>query len=142
MFYKTLIIIIICFLTSCTNDLSKTEIAKANINDVIQRVEDAFNEMNINDIMKYYDEDFYHKGYNKYNQKIVWEDRMAEFNYCSFENINIDIDGDFAIVQFSMRLSSNSSEDLFFEPDDHGDLSYFKKINGSWMVYGNQQERK
>ncbi len=142
MFYKVILFLIVCLLISCTSDLSKTEIAQANINDVMLRIEDAFNEMNINDIMKYYDEDYYHKGYNKFNQKFVWEDRMADYNYCSFENISIDVNGDFATVQFTMRLTSPSSEELFFEPNDHGDLSYFRKINGVWKVYGNQQNAK
>jgi len=142
MMFRTFILglIVIFGICACSSDLSDEEIEKSRINDVLLRVRDGFNDLEINSIMEYYDQDFLHDGKNKFNEEYVWNDRLSQYNYLELTDIDIEYGGDFAVVHFIAKYSKSGSQAIFIEPDDIGDMSYFRKIGNEWKIYGDQHD--
>ena len=129
-------------LLSCNSNLSKTEIDKSRINDILDQITDQFIAYNINSIMTCYHQDYYHKSYDKDEQKTIWLDRRSQYNLMQIENLTIEINDNRAVAKFVLKYSNENGEDIFVEPEDIGDLSYFIKENNEWKIYGNQLEHK
>lgn len=136
------LLLMMILLVSCTSDLSKEEIAKTEINQILDNVADDFRLLEINKLMSKYDDDYYHKSFDKQEQRTIWEDRRAEYNYMEISNLSIEVNGDRAVASFVVKYSNENTQDIFIEPEDIGDISFFKKENNEWVIYGNQQESK
>ncbi|HOE92029.1 MAG TPA: hypothetical protein PLV22_08640 [Candidatus Cloacimonadota bacterium] len=133
------LLLTLLFLNSCLTELSNEDIAKSQINNVLLNIKDGFNELDIAKIMYEYDNDFLHKGKYKFEEKFIWQDRMTAFTYLDISDVHIEIDEDFAVVYFLATYSKYGNQTHFIEPDENGDMSFFRKINGQWKVYGNRQ---
>ncbi|MCB5250036.1 MAG: hypothetical protein RBS16_01510 [Candidatus Cloacimonadales bacterium] len=126
-------------LSSCLTDLSQEDVAKSQINDILMQIKDGFLEIDVPKIMSVYDNDYLHKGKNKSDQRFIWQDRLTSFSYLELIDIKIDINGDFAVAYFLAEYSKYGNKTTFIEPDDIGDMSYFRRVNGQWQVYGDQE---
>ncbi|HOD54273.1 MAG TPA: hypothetical protein PKJ08_07090 [Candidatus Cloacimonadota bacterium] len=135
-----LFIVVMLTLSACSTDLSEDDIDRSKINDILLRVRDEFNDVDIDKVMSYYDTDYYHNGLNLFNQTNVWYDRSIEYNYLELSEINIVLNGDFAVVHFIAKYSKQGTQTILIEPDEIGDMSYFRKVNGEWKIYGNQND--
>jgi len=74
-----------------------------------------------------------------YNFNDLWLDRMAQYSLLEIEVLYIDLDDDYAVVHSKNKFISHSEPVILNEPEDSGDISYFKRENGVWYIYGNQR---
>ncbi len=125
------------FLTSCIEISSVDEIAEMEIEDILSNVKTQFNSGNIEEIMQNYHPDFSHDDgeyFQNYEaERQLWELRYVDYYSIDFTDIEIDLNNDEAIVTLKMSLD----EDIFEEPEDNGDLSYFYFTNLGWKIGGN-----
>ena len=127
------ILLLAVLLFSC--DVSSPEKAdKAEILDILDSIKDSFNQVDMPGIMQNYHPDFLHNTDNYIFEEIVWEDRLSQYSLIDFLDIDIDLHDNFATVSFIMKLD----EDVFNEPEDHGDISYFYREFNGWKICGNE----
>jgi hypothetical protein len=108
------------------------------VNTILYNIKQAFNNHDIDGLMIYFHHDYLHNGQSKLQIEQVWLDRMAQYLLIDFQNIDIDVHGDAALVTFTMVLQTQHETVNYDEPDSHGDLSFFEYIDSDWYVYGNQ----
>ena len=121
------------FLTSC-DTTSSEELDKNEIIDILDSIQSNFIMDDIDGIMQYYHQDFYHNG-DSYNWEItIWEVRLNDYNDLIFEDIEIELNGNYATANFLMYLNDTITE----EPSDvNGDISYFYRDLDGWKLCGN-----
>jgi len=121
------------FLTSC-DTTSPEELDKNEIIDILDSIQSNFIMNDIDGIMQYYHQDFFHNG-DSYNWEItIWEVRLNDYNDLIFEDIEIELNGNYATASFIMHLDETSTD----EPsDENGDISYFYRDLGGWKLCGN-----
>ncbi len=111
---------------------------ESRIRDILNYMERAFNEHDIDAMMRYIHPEYLHDGMNRWQVRELWLDRMAEFLLLDFENVQVVIDDEDAYVSFTMKLMKEYETVYSNEPSAHGDCSYFIYDHGDWSVYGNQ----
>ena len=127
-----LLVSILLFSTSCKTT-SPEELDKNAIIDILDSIQSNFNFGDLDGIMQYYHQDFNHNGDNFDFERIRWEIRLNEYDELHFENIEINLNGDYATASFVMHLDETITQ----EPsDDNGDISYFYYEFGSWKLCG------
>lgn len=134
-------ILLMLMLCSCESSDSDT-IAQREIRDILYDVSSDFNLHIMDGIMEHLHIDYLHNGMNSYNFNMLWLDRMAEYSLLEIEVLYIDLNGDTAIVHSNNKFTSSTGTheiQIFKEPDDSGDISYFRRENGVWYIYGNQR---
>ena len=124
---------IFLFSTSC-DTTSPEELDKNEIIDILDSIQSNFIMNDIDGIMQYYHQDFYHNG-DSYNWEItIWEVRLNDYNDLIFEDIEIELNGNYATANFLMSLDDTITE----EPSDvNGDISYFYRDLDGWKLCGN-----
>lgn len=132
-----LLVIMLVFLFSGCKDPSSSY-DETRINDILYRIESAYNDHDVDALLMYFSPDYLHDGQSNWEIREVWLDRMAEFVLIDFQDIEINIHGDLATVGFRMKLISQTQTLYSDEPATHGDLSYFIYEDSDWKVYGNQ----
>lgn len=135
------VIVILFGLTSCGPEDSDS-IARSEIRDILYDVSVDFNLNDIYAIMEHLSPEYLHKGMIAYHFNDLWLDRMAQFSLLEIEIGYIEISGDLAVVHSTNKFSSAYENVTLNEPDDSGDISYFRRENGVWRIYGNQQWMK
>ncbi len=131
------VLLLAVLLFSC--DVSSPKDAdKAEIRDILDSIRDSFNQFDLPGIMQHYHPDFWHNTNNYAFEKIVWQERLAQYYLIDFSEITIDTQGDFATANFIMTLYDESGSVVSQEPDDNGDISYFYMELGSWKICGNE----
>ena len=123
--------------TSCGPDNSET-IAKREIRDVLFDISANFNLKNIEGIMEHLHTEYLHKGMISYHFNDLWLDRMAQFSLLDIEILYIELQDNKAVVHSKNTFTSAIESVTLNEPEDSGDISYFIRQNGVWLVYGNQ----
>ena len=136
--YIIFCIILLLTLVNCESNDSDT-IAQRDIRDILYDISIDFNLKDINGIMDHLHTDYLHKGMTSYNFNDLWLDRMAQYSLLEIEVLYIDLDGDNATVHSKNKFTSHSETVTLNEPEDSGDISYFKRENGVWYIYGNQR---
>ncbi|OQC06202.1 MAG: hypothetical protein BWX76_00495 [Candidatus Cloacimonetes bacterium ADurb.Bin089] len=131
-------IILLLTMLSCDSDNSEV-LAKREISDILYDISMDFNLKDISGIMDHLHTEYLHNGMLGYNFNDLWLDRMAQFSLLEIEILYIELDGDKATVHSKNKFSSNSETQTLNEPEDSGDISYFRRENGVWYIYGNQQ---
>ena len=126
------LLIILMFSFSC-DTTSPEELDKNAILDIFDSIQSNFNFDDIEGIMQHYHQFFNHIG-NDYNwEMFIWEQRIADYDELLFENIDITLNGDFALVSFQFNLDDTITN----EPsDENGDISYFYYDYGDWKICG------
>lgn len=117
-------------------------VAQREIRDLMYNISVNFNLSNITPIMDYLHSEYLHKGLIAYHFNDLWLDRMAQFSLLEIEVLYIEIQGDLAVVHSNNKFSSAYETLTLHEPEDSGDISYLKRDNGVWQIYGNQQWSK
>jgi hypothetical protein len=127
------ILFLAVLLFSC--DVSSPEDAdKAEILDILDAIKVSFNQFDLDGIMENYHPDFLHNTDNYIFEENVWQERIAQYYLIDFLDIEIELHYNFATVSFTMKLD----EDIFNEPEDHGDVSYFYRELVGWKICGNE----
>ena len=116
-----LLSLIFLFSTSC-DTTSSEELDKNEIIDILDSIQSNFNMDDIDGIMQYYHLDFNHNGDSFDWERTIWEIRLNDYGDLIFEDIEINLNGNYATAYFLMHLDENTTE----EPsDENGDISYF-----------------
>ena len=136
--YLIFAILLMLALGSCESNDSDT-IAQREIRDILYDISMEFNLKNMSGIMEHLHTEYRHKGMTSYNFNALWLDRMAQYSLLEIEVLYIDLDDDYAVVHSKNKFTSHSETVTLNEPEDSGDISYFKRENGVWYIYGNQR---
>jgi hypothetical protein len=127
-----LLAFILLFLTSC-DTTSPEELDKNEILDILDSIQSNFNFDDLDDIMQYYHPQFSHNGDDfEWERDTIWITRLNDYDNLLFENIEINLNGNYATAHFLMHLDDT----ITIEPDDNGDISYFYRELGSWKLCG------
>ena len=132
-----ILLILSFFLASCTGDDPDT-IAQNEIRDIMYDISLDFSLGNVYGIMDKVDEEYLHKGMIFWHLNQLWLDRMARFQLLEIEVLYIEIQNDLAVVHSRNTFTSSIETMVYNEPEDNGDVSYFIRRNGKWLIYGNQ----
>ncbi len=132
------ILIAILALTACSGSTDDEDVAEVLITEILDDIVEMFNLRDLDGIMDCYHEDYMHQGDNLTSERYTWEIRMALYNSMEIEDIEIDKDGLNATASFTMTMTGSDATDVYTEPTDHGDISYFYKDVTSWRIYGDQ----
>ena len=136
---KYLVLIFIpILLFSCSDVSSPYQISEYEIEEILENIEDDFNFGDLQGIMSYYHPDFRHNQTNYWEEETDWQLRLADYNMIKFENIEIELNLPFAQANFTMKLINENGTDIFQEPENHGDVSFFYREAEEWKIYGNQ----
>ncbi len=112
---------------------SPEELDKNDILDIFDSIQLSFNIDDPDGIMQNYHQDFFHNGDTfDWERDVIWVSRLAEYDVLLFENIEINVNENYATASFLMHLDAMTTE----EPDENGDLSYFYYDLGNWKVCG------
>ena len=125
------LILVFIFLIACSDTSSPEDVAEAQILEILDTIIACF-PFDLEGIMQNYHPDFLHNGDDYDFEVIIWEIRINHYNEIDFTDIDIVPDGDFATASFIMTLD----EDVFNEPDDHGDVSHFYRDFDGWKICG------
>lgn len=127
-----LLVSILLFLTSC-DTTSPEEFDEQAILDILDSIQSNFNMDDLDGIMQNYHLDFNHNGDSFDWERTIWEIRLNEFDILNFNNIEINLYGNYATVSFIMHLDDTITD----EPsDDNGDISYFHRDFDGWKLCG------
>jgi len=132
-----LIIALIMLSMGCSKSTS-SDYDEDRINTIMYNIRTAFNDHEIDNLMNYIHIDYLHKGKIRWQIREDWLDRMAKYQLIDFQNIDIEVNDENAIVTFTMKLQNQSETVYSNEPNRNGDLSYFIYDNNDWHVFGNQ----
>lgn len=130
--------LILCFsiliiLISC-NTTSPEEFDKQSIIEILDSIQSNFNFDDLDGIMQYYHEDFYHDGDDfEWERNTVWFTRLNDFDILDIESIEIEVRGDFATASFIMSLDQTVTDEPSVE---NGDISWFYYDQQNWLVCG------
>jgi len=125
-------ILIFIFLISCSDTSSPEDVAEAQILEILDTIIASFTFGDLDGIMQNYHPNFLHNGDDYDFEEIRWEIRLNNYTEIDFTDIDIVPDGDSATVSFTMKLD----EDVFNEPEDNGDISYFYRDFDGWKICG------
>jgi len=129
------VLIILCI--SCSESTSPKNVDEYLINSILEDIESDFSFGFIEEIMNHYHPNFLHNENNFADEYVIWEIRLLEYNEIEFTEIEISINDNFATAEFVMKLSSGEDYDIFNEPEDNGDISYFYYDLDEWKICGN-----
>ncbi len=129
--------IIFLWLSGCGTDNKNYD--RMRIEQVLYEVKRAYNMHDIDKLMFNFHYDFLHNGMYKNQVRDLWLDRMAEWQDMDYYQVEIEINGEHAVVSFRLRFESPGDIQFYNEPQDNGDLSYFYYAYGDWRIYGNQK---
>lgn len=139
--YCALLILVLAMLSMGCNKTTLSEYDEERINTIFYNMKRAFNDHDIDAFMQYVHTDYLHNGRNKWLLRQDWLDRMGEYLLLDFQNVEIEVYNDEAIVYFTLKLQNQTETVYFEEPGAHGDISYFDYDSYDWYIYGNQQYR-
>ena len=132
---KRLILIFFLAVIIFSCDVSSPDDAdKAEILDILDSIKDSFHQIDLSGIMQNYHPDFLHNTNNYVFEENIWQERLNQYFLIDFLDIEIELQYNFATVSFIMKLD----EDVFNEPEDHGDVSYFYREFDGWKICGNE----
>lgn len=133
-----LLAFILLFSTSC-DTTSPEDLDKNEIIDILDSIQLNFNmHLDPDDIMQYYHQNFNHNGDDfEWERDVIWFSRLNDYDDLIFENIEINLNGNYATVNFLMHLVYEEMLTITNEPsDDNGDISFFYRELGSWKLCG------
>lgn len=133
-------LLFIIFCTSC-DVTSPDEANEAFLREALDDLIIAFNLHHLNEVMELYDYNFLHNGDEIEEVTLDWEIRMNDFEEMYLENINIEFNGEEALVTCHRRFYNNGiMVAVFNEPEDNGDISYWELDNNEWKITGNRKQ--
>lgn len=137
--YAVLLALALILLSAGCNRTTSPYYDEDRINDMFYQLERAFNDHDIDAFMQYFHYDYLHKGQTRWLIEQVWQNRMGEYLLIDFQDIEIVVEGDEAIVYFTMKLQNQQETVYTLEPEANGDISYFIYDSYDWYIFGNQR---
>ncbi len=126
------LLITLMFSLSC-DTTSPDELDKNAILDILDSIQSNFNFDDLDGIMQNYHQFYSHNGYDLASESTKWEIRLNDYNELIFDDIDIVLNGDFAIASFQLHLDDTITN----EPsDENGDISFFYYYYGDWKLCG------
>ncbi len=133
-----LIIILLCCIGAC-DESSPQKLDKSDIEDILSDIEANFSKGNEIALLKNYHDDFLHNSDILSNEQVVWQERLNRYADLTISELSIEIDGDHATANFKISYTGIHGNEIFLEPEDHGDMSYYIKDYGVWYIWGNRK---
>ncbi|MCD4828476.1 MAG: PEGA domain-containing protein [Candidatus Cloacimonetes bacterium] len=137
--YLPLLVLLLPLLTACDGTTDTQTVATAQITQILDDIEESFNLLEgVEPIIAHYSDDYLHNGDGLQMAQLDWELRIGQYAIMDIVNLDIELNGYDATATFELHLDDTNDIDIFLEPNAHGDMSYFRKENGVWKIYGNQ----
>ncbi len=137
-FWLGAILLALLLLSACSGSTDDDDVSEVLISEVLNDIVNKFNVRDLDGIMAYYHTDYLHQGDILSNARYTWEIRMAIYTTMEIEDIEVTKEGLEATAGFTMTLTGTEGDEVFTEPTDHGDFSYYIKDVTSWKIYGDQ----
>ncbi len=137
-----LLLLAVVLLFGCDDLSTKTEVAESDIIDILDKLKIAFRNDEIDDFMECFFSDYLHNGDTTENIEIVWTSRMITYDELDFEDIEIDVQDENAVVYCRLKLTSPGYSITFDEPYDEGALSFFLRSESIWKLHGNREDSR
>lgn len=137
--YAVLVTLVLVILSAGCKRTTSPYYDEDRIDHILYNLKRAFNDHDIDAFMQYFHYDYLHKGQSRWLIEQVWLNRMGEYLLIDFQDIEIEVDGDEAIVYFTMKLQNQQETVYTLEPEANGDISYFFYDGYDWRIYGNQR---
>ena len=116
------------------------EAGQAALENALDELELAFNLHHIDEIMVYYSPDYLHNGDDKDDVQLDWEIRLNDYQEMVLDDIVIELNDDRATISFIRRFYDNGQMvKVLVDPDDNGDMSYWKQEFDEWKIVGNRE---
>lgn len=130
--------LILLALFACDKDTYSQD--ENEIRDIIYDISRDFSWNEIEGIMEHVHPDYLHDGMYDYQLRLLWLDRLANYDLLACAVSFVDIQGDYATVHMVMNFESSQGSYSYPEPETSGDASFFHYdySYGEWMLYGNQ----
>ena len=131
------LILVFIFLIACSDTSSPEDVAEAQILEILDTIIACF-PFDLEGIMQNYHPDFLHNGDDYDFEEIRWDIRINDYNEIDFTDIDIELDGDFATVSFTMTFYDNEGNSFVSqEPsEENGDISDFYRDFDGWKICG------
>lgn len=129
--------LLIMIVLACGDATSSDEGDTFEIRDLTEQLEERFNSGDINHLMTLYDPAFLHNGTNWDQERQRWELRRIDYYDLDIEDVEIELNDDLATVYCNATFTGLEEVEVFVEPYENGDYSYFWKNNGEWRICGN-----
>lgn len=134
----TVTVIALMILSIGCNKITSPSYDEDRINNILYDMKQAFNNHDIDAFMQYFHYDYLHEGQNRWLMRQIWLGRMGEYLLLDFQDVEIEVYNDEAIVYFTLKLQNQTETVYTDEPAASGDLSYFRYVSYDWYLYGNQ----
>ncbi len=125
---------IIFLLLGCIDTSSPQDADEMEIEEILEDIRYNFNNDFLDLIMLHYHPSFHHNFDYKYDEELIWEQRLIDYDIMEFQNLQIEFT---STNQATASFTLYFDDDVFFEPEDHGDLSYFYYDDSEWKICGN-----
>jgi hypothetical protein len=136
----TAAILMTLLMGSCSDTTSPGQAAVIQINRLLDDLEDAVREYDIEKVSEHLHYDFLHNGKEKDDLIFIWYQRLLSFDHLSLSEREIKVTGFLARASFRMTFSSADSTLVTEEPSEQfGDVSFFIRDEGKWHLFGNQR---
>lgn len=137
--YLWLIILPLLILLGSCKGSDPDTIAQNEIRDILYDISMNYNAQDIEGIMDHLHDEYLHNSMISWGFNDLWNDRMTQFNLLEIEVLYIEMMGNKAIVHSTNTFISPTHEEVLNEPEESGDISYFIRDDGLWLLYGNQE---
>jgi len=133
------LLLLLILLAACEGTTDTEVVGTERIELILNEIVEAFNNHeDISVILAHYSDDYLHDGDGLIMAEVVWNQRWAEYIQMDIQALEVELDGSYATASFELHMSTATGVDIFLEPYEHGDFSYFHKEDGVWKIYGNQ----
>jgi hypothetical protein len=134
-----LIFLSVILIAGCSGLSSSKDVNLSLITELLEDIRITFIQADLDGLMSHYHSDFFHNGDFFNDEYALWESRFVEYVDLTIENIDIEINGNFAIAYFDLTFYTESGSATWQEPSTElGDLSYLFYDDNEWQIYGNQ----
>ncbi len=138
LFILIIILISSLFCVSCKDLSSSEEISEDRIMTILEEFPQKFNDYKFEEILANFSDDYLHNGLYKNRVMYHWQERRSLYDSMTITDLSVVLDGNKATASFKMKFANNTTFDLYNEPEDLGEISYFVNENGEWKIIGNQ----
>lgn len=124
---------------SCSKTTEPGKAAVIQIDRFLDDLEVAVLQYEPEKIIEHLHPDFFHNGRDRYDQELIWHQRVLHFHTLKIEERDISVYKETAVTAFKMTFTGTDTISVTEEPSkQNGDISYLLKENGKWFMYGNQ----
>jgi hypothetical protein len=136
---QIILIFLSALIIGCSGFSSSEDINKSLIKEMLDDIKISFNLIDLGNIMYHYHEDFFHQGDFYEDELIRWESRLINYEEMNITDVEVELNGGFAVVYFTLIFNNEEESNVWSEPSEaNGDISYLIFSDDKWQIYGNQ----